>query len=1043
MSSFLSKSKQRLEHTSKINVGEFKALQSLLSQEKNLLNSHVRVANDLRKASHALDEWAQSEGPDLADTLGKVAKLLANDLAKAEEEYADHLANFRMYFKQLRTREEKFSQLKKNKDTLQGKIDSAEKKLSKMSPEHKDLATWTQKLSDLRNEMVGMENSVFNEEAAIGDYRRQTARSAVSHQLAALCQLGEKMTIIGELGKLLTYEIRLDRTEPGTDRTMYNSFDRTMQIYGEAQTCLHKVVFDASNAEPAYSTLPVPSQGDFDQSYEYEQDAQRRSEEAGPRRKGNRRQSSSQDTSLKAGGGQYLVAQDSQHQSPSSAGQTYTDSRQEPAFQPLATPAHIGLEREFSDAIHSTWQQQENTTNEHNPYSQSEGVVMHAAPQAVSAAAQRQTTSDEYREEEQPPADPYGGAEYSREEENSYNEPEYIDESQMSPLATEPQHQHAGITTIEEETHSALQSTEVSSNRGVGGFSDPSATSDDRIQRHQLHDRPVPPDLEVQQDQHVAANHNLEEQSEAYDQNHASAFEEEEKRQDAQEPRQDFEPSGEDLVGTGLYGASGSHEASTSAPTLSNEEESDGQAPKSGREEGDSQRAPMDVPTIIAEAEREPEPVPLYTASPTVEGPPPVPPHDVAVQGSRPIPPALVSNISQQESHRTAPSPDLSAASALAAAAASSVKPRQASPSFVKSTHKQQISPTLAPSQHVYTTVATSNSKSPTTSVVPSSPTRRERTPPVKQQLYRSEHRNRHDSNEGMGRSSIAYLNDIPSLEPPMRAPPPVNLGMPLPSSSPYFNPYSNLRSNSGGPGDYSTSMGANSPASGRPKGARTSTLDTTLGSKHGFDLRSVQQAHERPLLQQPSPNLNMGAVRDKDYSYAIRTGDDGGGRRLAAGAFRRSNPSSSSIPSFRSANDDSTSPAQRLRDEWRNSQSVLPSPPTEFVTPAQTPGGLPVDRPASGYIDVGEDMYGERADSRAPLSHRTSAIDAPMDVIPNDDQSQPDLAHIAEGNEEAVLPLNVRKKSPAAASAEFPKRSTEAEGSEGFDGGQFVTKLE
>lgn len=113
-----------------------------------------------------------------------MAKLLANDLAKAEEEYADHLANFRMYFKQLRTREEKFSQLKKNKDSLQGKIDSAEKKLAKMNPEHKDLPTWQQKLSDLQHEMIGMENSVINEEAAIGDYRRQSARSAVAHQVS-------------------------------------------------------------------------------------------------------------------------------------------------------------------------------------------------------------------------------------------------------------------------------------------------------------------------------------------------------------------------------------------------------------------------------------------------------------------------------------------------------------------------------------------------------------------------------------------------------------------------------------------------------------------------------------------------------------------------------------------------------------------------------------------------------------------------------------------------------------------------------------------
>ena len=108
------------------------------------------------------------------------------------------------------------------------------------------------------------------------------------------------------------------------------------------------------------------------------------------------------------------------------------------------------------------------------------------------------------------------------------------------------------------------------------------------------------------------------------------------------------------------------------------------------------------------------------------------------------------------------------------------------------------------------------------------------------------------------------------------------------------------------------------------------------------------------------------------------------------------------------------------------------------------------------GYMDVGESMYGERAASRAPLSHRTSAVDAPMDVMPNDDQSQSDLHHIVEGGgggeqegegegegeqqQQNVLPLNVRKKSPQAGQAEFPK---ETAGGEGFGGGNFVTKLE
>ena len=51
-------------------------------------------------------------------------------------------------------------------------------------------------------------------------------------QLAALCQLGEKLSIIGELGKLLVSEIPLERTEPGHDRAIYTSeFQRNNARY--------------------------------------------------------------------------------------------------------------------------------------------------------------------------------------------------------------------------------------------------------------------------------------------------------------------------------------------------------------------------------------------------------------------------------------------------------------------------------------------------------------------------------------------------------------------------------------------------------------------------------------------------------------------------------------------------------------------------------------------------------------------------------------------------------------------------------------------
>lgn len=792
------------------------------------------------------------------------------------------------------------------------------------------------------------------------------------------------------------------------------------------------MVFDANNSEPAYTSLPVPSHGDFDQSYEYEQEAQRQSHEVHRQGKGSGRRSSSREPSLPGTAGQHQTTYPTAEQNSSFVpGQSEADRSREPAgFQPLAAPTHVGLENEFSDAVTATWRQQEENSTGYQPYSQTQAVAMHPA-QSIPKVNPTPQPTVAYQEEESH-GDPYGGAEYSRED-DSFNEPEYVEESQMPQRTDEASHQREGISTIEEETQSALQSTEVSAGRGVGGFTNPSATSSDRVQRHQLHDRPVPQDPEIAHVNEASSTGNAQEhaepgrRTESFDPSPVEHVTE-------RSTGQDFEPSGDDLYGTGLYGVPADppevHKVQAPEPTELPREETG----------ATNQEHTKVLPSPPAEA----EPAPSYTATPTIQYAPPPPSHDTASHTSPPVSQPNTPAISHQVSPRQTQSPDLAAASALAATAAASIRPRQATQSSAKSVPKQQTHNATATSPHIYTTVATSNSKSPNSPVTPSSPTRRERTPPVKQQSYRSEHRTRQDSNEAMGRSSIAYLNDTPTLEPPMRAPPPVNLGMPLPSTSPYFNPYANLRSTSGGPGDHAASTnGGASGTSGRPKGARTSTLDTTLGSKHGFDMRSVQQAHERPLLQQPSPNLNLGAVREKDYSYAIRTGDDGGGRRLAAGAFRRANPSTSSIPSFRSGNDDATSPAQRLRDEWRSSQSVFPSPASEFVTPAQTPGGLPLEAPASGYIDVGDDMYGERADSRAPLSHRTSAIDAPMDVMPNDDQSHSDLHHIAEGNEETVMPLNVRKKSPGSPSAEFPRPTTadQSSGNDGFNGGQFVTK--
>jgi len=60
----------------------------------------------------------------------------------------------------------------------------------------------------------------------------------MSYKFGGLEELGEKMCIIGELGKLLLEEIPLEETPPGYSRAPYTSHDRTENTVSEAVKCV-------------------------------------------------------------------------------------------------------------------------------------------------------------------------------------------------------------------------------------------------------------------------------------------------------------------------------------------------------------------------------------------------------------------------------------------------------------------------------------------------------------------------------------------------------------------------------------------------------------------------------------------------------------------------------------------------------------------------------------------------------------------------------------------------------------------------------------
>ncbi|EGG05249.1 uncharacterized protein MELLADRAFT_78151 [Melampsora larici-populina 98AG31] len=249
MASFLSDAKARLQHNNMLSLAprDIKNLAEIISTEKSLINSSSKLSIDYRKSADALKEWGLGEGDDLADVLSKLA-ILFGHLSDAQSRFSDHDGTYRIHFKSIRMREENLTALKKNKDTVQGKIMTLEKKITKMSTENKDLPGLTTKLQEFRSEYVSLEHSVSSEEARLSDFKRDTVREGMGLRLGAMLELAEKMTIICELGKMIVAEVPFDRTPIGGVRAPYQSTMKTSSILEEAQRCLTEVIFNPSPA---------------------------------------------------------------------------------------------------------------------------------------------------------------------------------------------------------------------------------------------------------------------------------------------------------------------------------------------------------------------------------------------------------------------------------------------------------------------------------------------------------------------------------------------------------------------------------------------------------------------------------------------------------------------------------------------------------------------------------------------------------------------------------------------------------------------------
>ncbi|KAI0372011.1 hypothetical protein BV20DRAFT_941050 [Pilatotrama ljubarskyi] len=229
---------------------DLRALQDLITAEKAILNSLQRLSADFARASEALRAWGLGEGEELTDTLSASTTLLLH-FSSALAAFANHEVAIREHMKAVRSREEALDELKRRRKSVFNDAEAAERKLSKMNPENKNLQQQTDLLNRLREEIRALDTDIMNEEAKLGDFKRSSARHWMGLKFGGLLECCEKGAIVGELGKLIISEIPLEPTQPGLPRPYYSGHARTEFLVAEAARAI---------AEVLYSPDPNPSQ---------------------------------------------------------------------------------------------------------------------------------------------------------------------------------------------------------------------------------------------------------------------------------------------------------------------------------------------------------------------------------------------------------------------------------------------------------------------------------------------------------------------------------------------------------------------------------------------------------------------------------------------------------------------------------------------------------------------------------------------------------------------------------------------------------------
>ncbi|KAI9271337.1 Eisosome component PIL1-domain-containing protein [Sporodiniella umbellata] len=184
-----------------------KGLSLWIFEERNDLASMKTLSYQKSETNKALKSWidedmAGDNTRDLEDVVGdKIFRLLDKQL-QVEQEYIRKYQQYRQAIKSIREREDKMSDIREKKRSLQSRISNLTKS-SAHSP----------KLSEFQKELRSLEHDTAESELDLANFKRFALKEAFYLRMNAMHAYAEKTALIAGFGKYLVDLIEVEQKE--------------------------------------------------------------------------------------------------------------------------------------------------------------------------------------------------------------------------------------------------------------------------------------------------------------------------------------------------------------------------------------------------------------------------------------------------------------------------------------------------------------------------------------------------------------------------------------------------------------------------------------------------------------------------------------------------------------------------------------------------------------------------------------------------------------------------------------------------------------